>query len=281
MKNIFLLLAILCLIAIPIYSQEDTTAVDISTAAVEDSTAEEEILETVVDPVFAAIALGDACKESWDHAGAAEAYLQALELDSTSYEAAWKAGREVTEVANKLPKDMKDEKEAKFAKAVALCEHAIALNPDGWEGHFEQSVALGRLALFRGKKEKIKLSKRIKEEVDKAIELNPEADLAYHVLGRWHQNIANLSGFEKFFANTFLGDLPPATNEESASAFLRAVEIDPAHIEHHLELARTYKYMGEKELARQYLQNVLDLPAIDEDDAEFKKEAEELLEKLD
>ena len=275
-----MLLAVLCIFASQLFAQEDTTAVDMSSAAVEDSAATVEPQEAIVDPVFAAIALGDACKESWDHDGAAKAYLQALELDSTSYEAAWKAGREVTEVANKLPKDMKDEKEAMFTKAVALCEKAIALKKDGWEGHFHLAVALGRLALFRGGKEKINLSKRIKEEADKAIELNPEADLAYHVIGRWHQNLANLGGFLKFFAKVLYGGVPPGTNEESAAAFLKAIEINPTHIEHHLELARTYKYMGKKDLARKELQKVLDLPNSDEDDPEFKQEAEEMLKKL-
>ena len=232
------------------------------------------------DPVAKIIALGDSLKEVWDHSGAADAYLKALELDSANYEAAWKSGREITEVANQLSPKMKDEKEIKFTKAVALCEQAIALNESGWEGHFHLSVALGRLALFRGGKKKINMSKRIKAEADTAIILNPEADLAYHVVGRWHQNLANLGGFLKFFAKVLYGGVPPGSNEESAVAFKRAIEIDPNHIEHHLELARTYKYMGEKELAQQSLQTVLELPNIDEDDPQFKEEAKELLKKI-
>ena len=95
-----------------------------------------------------------------------------------------------------------------------------------------------------------------------------------------HQNLANLGGFLKFFAKVLYGGVPPGSNEESAVAFKRAIEIDPNHIEHHLELARTYKYMGEKELAQQSLQTVLELPNIDEDDPQFKEEAKELLKKI-
>jgi len=47
------------------------------------------------------------------------------------------------------------------------------VNPNGWDGHFKLSVALGRLALFRGGKEKINLSKEIKAEADTAVALNP------------------------------------------------------------------------------------------------------------
>lgn len=224
------------------------------------------------------IALGDSLRDAWDHQGAAEAYLSALQLDSTSYEALWKAADQLTEVANKLPDEEKDKKEKLFAMADSLCNEAIDVNPDGWEGHFYKSVALGRLALFRGGKEKINMSKQIKVEVDKAIELNPEADLAYHVLGRWHQELANLSWLLRAAAKVIYGGAPPGSNDEAVAAFKKAIALNPTHIEHHLELGRTYKLMGEKDLAVIPLETAVKLPVSDEDDEAFKKEAEELLE---
>ena len=69
------------------------------------------------------------------------------------------------------------------------------------------------------------MSKEIKAAADKAIELNPNSDLSHHVLGRWHQNLANLSGFLKFFAGVFFGGVPPGTNEEAVSHFSKAIEL--------------------------------------------------------
>ena len=226
------------------------------------------------------MAKGDSLSDLWDHEGAAVAYMNALKMDPTNYETLWKAGDEYTEIADDLPKDQKKQKEIYFEKARELCDRAIESNPDGYEGHFRLAVALGRLALFRGGKEKIKLSKIIKAEGDKAVELNPQADLAYHLLARWHQNLANLSGVLKFFANIFFGGLPPASNEEAVELFQKAISIDPNHIEHHLELAKTYKEMKKKELMREPLEKVLALPNIEEDDPMFKEEAEKLLKKL-
>jgi len=228
----------------------------------------------------ATLALADSLRDAWDHEGAAEAYLKILEKDSTNYEVLWKAADEITEVANKVPEKEKEKKEELFAQANALCDRAIAVDPYGWEGHFYKSVALGRLALFRGGKEKINMSKEIKVEVDRAIQLNPEADLAYHVLGRWHQNLANLSWLLKAAAKVIYGGVPPGSNEEAVKAFKKAIALNPTHIEHHLELGRTYKLMGKKDLAVIPLETVLKLPDSDEDDEAFKKEAEELLKKV-
>lgn len=232
------------------------------------------------DSAGAFIAVGDSLRDAWDHQGAAEAYLNALELDSTLYEALWKAADQVTEVANKLPDKEKDKKEKLFAMADSLCDEAIEVNPKGWEGHFYKSVALGRLALFRGGKEKINMSKQIKVEVDTAIALNPRADLAYHVLGRWHQELANLGWLLRAAAKVIYGGVPPGSNEEAVAAFKKAIEIDPTHIEHHLELGRTYKLMGAKDLAAISFETVLNLPAKEEGDEALKEEAKELLEEV-
>ncbi len=238
------------------------------------------VLMLQAQSVESCLALGDSLSAKWDHAGASKAYLEAVAQDSTHYEALWKAADEVTKLANALPESEKDKKEELFAQADSLAARAIAVNPDGWEGHFYKSVALGRLALFRGGKEKINLSKEVKAEADKAIELNPDADLAWHVIGRWNQNLANLSWILRAAAKVIYGGVPSASNEAAVEAFQKAISINPNHIEHYLELARTYEYMGKKDLMREPLEEILTLPSVEEDDDVFKKEAEEMLKKL-
>ena len=234
--------------------------------------------ESAADSVMKYMALGDKLADEWDHEGALIAYLKVLEFDPENYDANWKVGDQYTEIADRL--DNKTIKESYFDKGRQYCEKAIELNPEGYEGYLRLSVALGRLALFRGGKKKIEMSKEIKAAADRAVELNPASDLSHHVLGRWHQNLANLSGFLKFFAGVFFGGVPPGTNEEAVEHFTKAVDLDPDHIEHHLELGRTYKFMKNDDMARSSLEQVLALPEVDEDDPEFKEEAKQLLKKL-
>ena len=254
-KSLSICFTLFCFIALPVLAQEG-----------------------IADSAAKYLAIGDDLAARWDYNGAADAYLTVINFDPNNYEAHWKAGDQYTEIADRF--DVKHQKESYFGQARVLCERAIKINPKGHEGHFRLAVALGRLALFKGGKEKIRLSKMIKAEADTAIGLNPQADLVYHLLGRWHQNIANLSGVLKFFARVLYGGVPPGSNEEAMDMFEKAIEIDPNHIEHHLELARTYQFMKKNELMREPLEMVLALPVVEQDDPEFKKEAEKMLKKL-
>jgi len=239
-------------------------------------------------PVFAAgqddvnglITKGDSLAASWDYQGAAISYLQALKLDAENYEALWKAGDMYTELADQLDTRQKAQKETYFNKADELCKKAVALQPDGWQGHLKLSVVYGRLGLFKGGKEKVKLAQKVRAHAEKAIELNPQADRAMHVLARWHQNVAALSKVLKWFAKTLYGEELKGTNEEAVALFKRAIEINDSHIEHYLELAKTYKQMKKKELMREPLEKVISLKATQVNDEKFKDEARKLLKKL-
>ena len=227
------------------------------------------------------IARGDSLADQWDYRGAAIAYSKALAIDSASYEAQWKTGDMYTELADALDEDKKDQKERYFEEAARHCEKAVELNPDGWEGHLKLSVVYGRLGLFRGGKEKVKLGQKVRTEAEKALELNPSTDIAMHVLGRWHQNIADLSGLLKFFAKTFFGEELKGSFEESAEWFKKAIEINPTHIEHYYQLAVTYEMMGKEEKMKEPLEKVLSLEAVKQGDEELKEKAKQMLKDLD
>lgn len=225
-------------------------------------------------------ALADSLSDAWNHAEAAEAYKKILEEHPDKYDVLWKAARELTEWANFLPDDEKEKKESLFLEATMMARKATKVNPEGWEGFYRLSVALGRLALFRGGKEKINLSKAVKAAADSSILIDPNQAGPYHVLGRWHQNLANLSWVLRAAAKLIYGGAPPGSNEEALAFFQKCIELEPNKIRHHLELARTYEYLGEKDKMREPLEKVLALPESDEEDPGFKEEASEMLKKL-
>ena len=222
---------------------------------------------------------GDAAMERLEPQAALDAYQAAVAADPSSYEALWKSGRTLIDVGE-LEKRGASQKD-KYNKALKYAERAIRVNPQGADGHFLRAYALGRVALFEGGKTKIRLSKEVKAEALRAIDLNPLHDGAYHIMGSWNYNLSDLNFVEKALANTLLGGVPKdASYENAAHYFELAIQANPAHLHHHLEYARTLLKLDRKEDARTALRKAVGLPPTDLDDPLHKQQARELMEEL-
>ncbi|MDZ7370395.1 MAG: tetratricopeptide repeat protein, partial [candidate division KSB1 bacterium] len=152
--------------------------------------------------------------------------------------------------------------------------------PENDNAHLYLSVAIGRVALMAGKKEQVQLSKTVKEEAEKALQINPNNDTAHHVYARWHRKVATLSGIQKTFAQILYGGLPPASLEDAEKHFLKAIELKPTHINHHLELGITYLEMNQKDKAAAAFKQALALTPKNKKDKEYQAEAARQLEAL-
>lgn len=226
------------------------------------------------------IKTGDDAKDQRNDALALESYLAALQLEPGNYEALWKASSAMVDIGDlvdvKAPGGL--EKQTKLYKDAAdYARKAVAANPDDTNGHFQLSAALGMYALGLGNKEKIAMSKEIKAEIEKAIELDPENDGAYHALGRWHRTIAEIGGAKRLFGSILYGKMPKGTNEEALVFLRKAIEIKPEYINHHLELGRTCLVAGDYQEAAAEFQKCLDLPETTGKDAMYKEEAKKEL----
>ncbi len=225
------------------------------------------------------IARGDSAYHAFDHQAALRLYRQALQADAGSSEAAWKISRAYVDIGEGLKK--KDDRKANYLLAKQAAETAIQIDSTRAKGYLFLSIALGRVALDAGAKERVRLSKDIKAAVEKSLALNPGDDIAWHVLGRWHRKIATLSWIERGFANVFLGGVPKeASVERAAECFERAIEIKPEAIAHHLELGITYEKLKQKANAIAEFQKVLALTVRDSDDPGYKETAGKRLKKL-
>ncbi|MFQ5751316.1 MAG: hypothetical protein ACE5HI_04905, partial [bacterium] len=159
-------------------------------------------------------------------------------------------------------------------KAVTLC-------PDTANSHFFVAVSAGLLALYEGGKRKINRSRMVREEAEKTLALDPQHHGAYHVLGRWHRELANLNWFLKTMAKIVYGGVPTGASLEAAvQNFKRAIEIKPDWINHHKQLGLTYMSMHRWELARKEFETALKLPIQDHQDPSHKEKCQKLLQKI-
>jgi tetratricopeptide (TPR) repeat protein len=143
-------------------------------------------------------------------------------------------------------------------------------------------MVLGRLSRTKSSKERVRYAKLIYDEASRALELNPNHDNAHHVLGAWNAEVKRLSGLQRFFAKTLYGGgfMSKANWDDAVRHLERAVELDPQHIYHRLELAEVYVDLGRYSKAREQLLVIPTLPNHDVQDAQFKEDAAALLDDI-
>lgn len=226
---------------------------------------------------------GDEYYSQFDDAKALEEYIAAVKLEPENYEALWKTARAYFDLGDLMePKDKNavEEQRKLFTESYKHARQAVRANPNDTWGHFFYSAAQGKYVLTQGKKEQINASKTIKDEIEKAIELNPENDLAYHALGIWHRTMAEIGGAKRLLGGMLYGSIPKGTNEESEKYLKKAIELNPEYTNHHLELGRTYLAMENYDLAKQEFQKTLELPDTTSKCSLNKKEAQAELDAL-
>jgi tetratricopeptide (TPR) repeat protein len=129
-------------------------------------------------------------------------------------------------------------------------------------------------------REKFEAVHIIKNAVDKAINLDPNNDLGWHVLGRWHEGLAEVNPVMRAMAQVAFGKLPDSTHEEAATCFKRAIALNPNRLMHYIELGMVYAQMGRTNDARRCISTGLCMPNTEKDDPEIKREGREALTKL-
>ncbi len=225
---------------------------------------------------------GDDYFAAYDDQKALDEYLAAVQLEPGNYEALWKTARGIVDVSDLITgkdKESKEKRRKMYNDAVSYANKAVAANREDTWGHFILSSAMGNKALLMSTKDQIDASKKIRSEMDKAIELDATNDLAFHALGRWHRRMAEIGGAKRFFGGLIYGSIPKGTMAEAEKAFLKAIELKPDYINHHIELARTYMAMGKFELAVPEYQKTIDLPITASKDKDLKAEAAVEIEK--
>jgi len=229
------------------------------------------------------IAQGDGYYSQFNDAMALEEYLAALQFEPENFEALWKVSRAMIDVADGMSgtdKATKDKQQKLYMDAERHARRAVAINAEDSQSYFLISSAVGKKVLQQGKKEQINASKEVKKVIEKAIELDPNNDLAYHALGRWHRRMAEIGGVSRFMGGIIYGSIPKGSFEESETALKKAIEIKPDYGNHHLELGRTYLALKKTDLAAEEFQKCIDAPILTSKCEAYRNEAEAELAKL-
>lgn len=214
--------------------------------------------------------------QSADDSGAMEIYKEVLDKNPQQMEALWNVS--VLYSQQGLRTDDDEKRQNYFATSSEWADKCLEYHPESAACHFSKSVAIGRKAQNAGTRDRIRMSEKIKEHADRSVELDPGFFRAWHLLGVWHTEVANLNWMERTAARAIFGGLPEgASNEKAEEAFQKAMEMSPENILIHLDFAAYYEEVGKDEKAIELIEKLLKIEPKFEDDEAHKERAKELL----
>jgi tetratricopeptide (TPR) repeat protein len=221
------------------------------------------------EPPSALVARGDALDRQLRTREALAAYLEAETAGGADSELLRKIAKQYAEAMT--DEATQAEKRRLGEQALAYAKRSVEADARSAKAHLSLAICYGRLAPLLDNRTKIEYSRRVKDHADRALKLDPSDDYAWHVLGAWNYELANLNAVLRGLAGLIYGSLPRASNDRAAECFQKAIELAPQRVSHHIELGRTYAAMGRDELARAALRRGLALPSREKDDAETKQ----------
>ena len=201
----------------------------------------------------------------------------AEEIASDDFEVIWRLAR----VHFNLSDNTKDEKAISdnIYAGFDYAEMALEMDSCRAESHKWFGILIGRKGEIEGTKQRIINSYQVREHTLKAIELDPDDDGNYHVMGRWHFTLADLSWFKRTIASIVYETPPKASFEEARDYFQKAIELDPEDVRNYVWLGKTYIELDDEQFAENAFQQALSISAKSESDKILQEEARELLKK--
>ncbi len=195
-----------------------------------------------------------------------------IEVAPDDYEVRWRASRAALVLGV-----MADDRGVK-GDWLRIAEHqaseALRVRPGDVEAMAWLAAAKGRLATdIVGVRDQVRLGQEVWELTKRVLAGDPAHPLGNDVLGKLHQEVSKLSGFERFVARTFMGGGDPLRHSswENSELYLqRAIQADPTVVLFFLDLGDTYRMQGKSQQARRAYERGLRVPDLYPPDPKFK-----------
>lgn len=164
-------------------------------------------------------------------------------------------------------------------KAQHYSKQAIDTEPKNAMGYVASCMSKGRLAYWsKDNKQKIHLAKEAQDEVCQALTLDPKNDLAHHLMGRWHFEMAQLNFVVRGLVRVLYGtNFMAGSVAEALESYRTAAALRPDRLVHHVEVGRMHSKLGNDAEAVAALQTALSLPIEDLNSRINKEEAAKML----
>lgn len=175
----------------------------------------------------------------------------------------------------------KNSKRLYYETALAFANRAFLADSNQADASYAMSMTSGKMTDVETENRKIvAYMKDVKKYADRALSINPSHARANYALGKWHYEMANLSGIKKIAAKLFYGGLPEANLDDAITYMEKCKLLEPYFVSNYLELAKAYKDNRKPAQAIEVLNRLVKLPTRSTDDIASKAEGTKLLESM-
>jgi tetratricopeptide (TPR) repeat protein len=159
--------------------------------------------------------------------------------------------------------------------AMAFAERAVALRPEGVEGHYWRGVAMGRRAMNASPGYAVELAQVVYDDAHAILAADSTHGGAHNMLGKLNYEIMSLSRIKRGVAKTFMGNsaLDDTSWDNARHHLERATETWPDFVLFHFDLGQLHRKRGRREEAAQSFRTALALEAVHPTDRKVQEDA--------
>jgi tetratricopeptide (TPR) repeat protein len=232
--------------------------------------------EVVVDPVAELLEQADAAHEAKDYEQVMSLLKQAEALDNKNVDVIWKISRGYFDFADRKPNDV-DYKKQFIYDGRDYAERALALDETSAGAHKWYAIHHGQIGEAEGTEQKIKNSYGMRDHTLLAIQYDPKDAGNYHVMGRWHYALSDLSWIERQVASIIYATPPEASFEEALKFFTKAHELDRDDLHNMLYIGYCHEELDNEDEAARWFNMVIGANTTSASDKGLQAEAKEAL----
>ncbi len=233
----------------------------------------------LVDPLADLLMQAEVAHEAKDYEATMKLLKAAEVLDGQNEEVLWKISRGYFDFADRKPNDVEYKKKYIY-DGRTYAEKALALNDKSAGGHKWYAIHHGQIGEAEGTEQKIKNSYGMRDHTMLAIKYDPANAGNYHVMGRWHYALSDLSWLERQVASIIYATPPEASSEEALEFFKKAHELDKKDIRNMLYIGYCYDELDNEKAASDWFNMAINANASSESDRGLQAEAKEALDDL-
>ena len=206
---------------------------------------------------------------------ALESFRAAAELSPENAFVQQKIAQQLSD-ASSLEKN--PEKRLQLAKeAMPYARRAVELDPESAVARLSIAVLYGKFALEGDTRTRLDYARRIHDNAEQALSLDPQYAWGYHVLGKWHIELSQLGMAKRAIVSLFFGGLPEASVDQGVQSLEKAVNLEPEALSHWVELGFAYQRAQRIDDAVAAWEKALQLPALKIYDESAKRRAQSAL----